>query len=270
MQPVAEPRFEIRCLGNFALLKDGVPAKRWNAGRARALFEYLLVNRNFVVLKERLEEVVWPALDQAPGPTSLKVMVHGVRRTLEALTGPNSQDLSISYQDHGYILRVSDRVLVDFEEFERLVDTARLTAARGDERSAAQVYEQALTLYRGDFLVGGVDEWVLDQREWLRAIALRVCEQLVHYAISRGDLDAAMRFSRCTLDIDASNEAAYRALMFVHARRGELQQVKRWHELCTKRLRQQLDVPPTPVTNHLFRAAMRGEQVDVGLLSSTA
>jgi DNA-binding SARP family transcriptional activator len=197
-------------------------------------------------------------------------MVHGVRRTLEALTGPDSQDLSISYQDHGYILHVSDRVLIDFDEFQRLADAGRLAAARGDDNSAAELYEQAMKLYRGDFLAGGVDEWILDQREWLRAIALRVTEQLVKHALTRAQLDDAMQYSRRTLDIDPSNEDAYRALMFVHARRGELNQVKRWHQLCTKRLRQQLDVTPAPVTDHLLRVALRGERVDLDLLSRSA
>lgn len=269
MQRVTEPRFEIRCLGNFALLADGVPVKRWNAGRARSLFEFLLVNRNFVVLKERLEEVVWPSLDQAPGPTSLKVMVHGVRRRLEALTGPGSEDLAISYQDHGYMLHVSDRVLIDFDEFERLADAGRLAAARGENELAIELYQQAMTFYRGDFLAGGVDEWILDQREWLHSVALRVTDQLARYALEQSDLDAAMQYSRRTLDIDPSNEDAYRALMFVHARRGELYQVKRWHQLCTQRLRQ-LDVSPAPVTNHLLRKALRGEQVELDLVSRGA
>ena len=252
------------------MLADGRPAKRWNAGRAKTLFEFLLVNRNLVVLKERLEEVVWPSLDHAPGPTSLKVMVHGVRRTLEALTGPDSPDLSISYQDHGYVLHVSDQVLIDFEEFQRLADAGRLAAIRGDDYAARGMYEQAMKFYRGDFLAGGVDEWILDQREWLRAIALRVTEQLVNHALARGELDDAMRYSRRTLDIDPSNEEAYRALMFVHARRGELHQVKRWHQLCARRLRQQLDVTPAPVTDHLLRAALRGDRVDLDLLAPSA
>jgi DNA-binding SARP family transcriptional activator len=140
-------------------------------------------------------------------------------------------------------------------------------ASEGQQAAAAGLYEQALDLYRGDFLAGSSEHWLLDQREWLRSMAMRAITQLTRQALAREQLDAVLNYSRRALDIDHYNEGVYRTLMFVHARRGETAQVERWHQLCTSRLRQHFDVSPSPATQRLLHAALRGEFVDEGLLA---
>lgn len=250
----------IRNLGGFSITVGDGNSEQWKPSRSRLLFEYLLVNRNKLVLKERLCEMLWPDTEQAPGSSSLKVTVHALRRTLTSRDCPTEQ-LRVVYQDYGYMLRVGDGVAIDFVEFEERVERARIAQSHGDGAGAAELYRSAIELYRGDFIEGETADWVLEQREWLRGMALHALRFLAQDALDRGDLAGSATYCRRVLEIDPSNEDAYRILMTVHGRRGELSAVKRWHELCTRRLRELFDVEPDEVTNRVLVRALRGELV---------
>lgn len=248
----------VRNLGSFAITLGDREPIQWKPSRCRLLFEYLLVNRNRVVLKERLCEVLWPDIEIVPGSSSLKVTVHALRRMLAASSIPPDQ-IQVAYQDYGYVLRVGSGVRIDYVEFEELAERARIAESRGDRDSAVALYERAIDLYQGDFLDGETADWVYEQREWLRSMALHALRFLAQDALVRGDLNGSAAYCRRMLEIDPSHEDAYRFLMTVHARRGELSAVKRWHQICVRRLREQLDVEPTEITNRVLVQALRGE-----------
>src|SRR5690348_10782629 len=74
----------VRCLGQFAVATDGTPVTRWSAGKARGLFQYLVVHRDRPVLRDRLHDVLWPETPWSPRSSSLKVAVHALRQVLGA------------------------------------------------------------------------------------------------------------------------------------------------------------------------------------------
>lgn len=256
-----EARVAIRCLGSFSIKVGDNPVQHWKTSRSRSLFQYLLINRNKLVLKERLYEVLWPHATRSPSSSSLKVTVHTLRRILEA-HGDSRDRLRLAYQDYGYILRVDDGVWTDFIEFEKLAERAQTAKSRGNRSEAIHLYQRAIGLYRGDFLAGETADWVIEQREWLRSISLHALRYLSREALRQGESTAAATYCRRTLEIDPSDEDTYRTLMTMHAQRGELGQVKRWHALCTHRLREHLDVDPDEETNRLLVRALRGELVN--------
>jgi two-component SAPR family response regulator len=248
----------VNCLGRFSLDVEGHPVERWRAGRSRSLFQYLLVNKNKVVLKERLREVLWPHAEHAADSSSLKVAVHALRRTLAGPAGIGTEQLQVVYQDFGYLLRVKDSVWIDFAEFEELTAQARAAQARHDLDAAGRAYERAISLYRGDFLLGESADWVDEQREWLRGFVLRALEFLARRALEHGDLNRALDYYRRSLEIDPCREESYREIMLVHGRRGELGQVKRWYELCARRMRELLDTLPAPETDRVLVTSLSG------------
>jgi len=228
--------------------------KRWRGGRARSLFQYLLVNRNKLVLKERLYEVLWPHAEWSPSSSSLKVAVHALRRVLEVQGG--EPELHASYQDFGYVLRVGPRVWIDFIEFEALAAKGAAAEARKDLSAAASYYQRAMSLYRGDFLVGETADWVDEQREWLRGTALRALDFLTSHALRAADEELVLEYCRSSLEIEACREEAYRMIMRIHAGRGELGQVLRWYGLCVDRLRTHLGVKPSPETDRVLQVTL--------------
>jgi two-component SAPR family response regulator len=248
-----------RCLGRFSLTVGGAPVERWRAGKTRRLFQYLLVNRGRVVLREKLQQALWPGAEWSRSSGSLKVAMHALRQILAApTTDSGGPTVRILHQDHGYALHADD-IWIDLEQFEADFQTGRAAEARGDCATAVQMYRRAVELYDGDFLAGECADWIEEQREWMKAIALRALDRLRDDAVGRHDFSEAILCCRRILDIDPYREEAYQTLMSVHGYLGELGRVRSWHELCVRRLRTELDVEPTSATEHLFRRAIRGE-----------
>jgi two-component SAPR family response regulator len=250
----------VRCFGAFEVRLAGEPVACWHAGKARNLFQYLLLNRGRIVRREKLFETLWPDGVWSPSTSSLKVAVHAVRRTLEqaARGRPGPRPIEVVFQAHGYQLKATD-LWLDVDEFDSAMREAHAAESRGARAEAMTSYRRAAELYTGDFLAGETGAWVEEQREYYRTRALCALTALRADALRRGDPAEAIELCRRILDIDPCVEEVYQTLMVLHARRGELGQVRNWHRMCVRRLRHELDVPPTETTRRIFAKAVRGE-----------
>jgi two-component SAPR family response regulator len=250
----------VHCLGAFSLTMRGREIERWRAGKARTLFQYLLVNRGRVVLRDKLYEVLWPEADSRPTSSSLRVAAHGLRQILGAspAAAAAAAPVRILHQDFGYLLEADD-LWVDFEDFEKLCAEAEALSTRGDHAGAAALDRKAVEMYTGDFLAGETAPWIEEHREWGRSMVLRPLDRLRADAVRRHDFVAALDWSRRVLEVDPYHEDTYQTLMSVHGRLGERGRVKRWHDLCVQRLRDELEVDPAPDTEQVFALAMSGQ-----------
>jgi DNA-binding SARP family transcriptional activator len=244
---------EIRFLGAFSVTVGGTPVRRWRAGKARGLFQYLVLHRGQILTRERLYEALWPDAPWSAGRSSLKVAAHALRRILGAHPqDPGEGGIRLEYRDFGYVLQVDD-LWSDVDRFQALVQEG----LREGEGALGRLRD-ALALYGGEFLQGETADWVVEQREYLKALALRALGVLRTDAAARDDFPGLIDLCRRTLEIDRHHEEAYRALMAAHGSRGELAQARRWYELCAGRLRRDLGVEPAPETEQLLRALLPG------------
>ncbi|MEU5259623.1 BTAD domain-containing putative transcriptional regulator [Amycolatopsis sp. NPDC021455] len=240
----------VRCFGAFEVSLAGEPVTCWHAGKARNLFQYLLFNRGRIVRREKLYETLWPGA--APSASSLKVAAHAIRRTFAG------HPLEIAGRAHGYRL-VAEDLWLDVDEFDAALREAHAAESRGARAEAVACYRRAADLYAGDFLPGETGDWVEQQREYYRTRALYALGSLRADALRRGDDAEAVELCHRILEIDPYQEEVYQTLMVLHARRGELGQVRNWHRMCTRRLRHDLDTAPTETTSRIFARAVRGE-----------
>ncbi|PPK63136.1 BTAD domain-containing putative transcriptional regulator [Actinokineospora auranticolor] len=252
-------RVSVTLLGSFSLRLDGRPVRKWRAGKARSLFQYLLVHRDRVVLRDKLHEVLWPHSDWSPNSSSLKVAMHALRQILQTSPdGTNTSGVRIVHQDFGYAL-YADGISVDVDEFEAMVEAGRAADKVGDTPRAVAAYRAAMEVYQGDFLPGDSADWIVEQREWCKSLALRALDRLSTEAARVGDFDQLVRWCRRTIELDPYRESAYQMVMSAHGRFGELAAVRRWHDMCTRRLAEELGVRPNQETERAYFAAMRGE-----------
>ncbi|MFD3804517.1 BTAD domain-containing putative transcriptional regulator [Streptomyces sp. NPDC058611] len=249
----AEPRVRVRFLGDFELTVNGARVERWRAGKARGLFQYLVVHRGQMLTRDRLYESLWPGTDSTSG-SSLKVAAHALRRVLDAHPDrPGDSGIRLVYRDFGYVLHVNG-LWSDLDRFQELVHTGLRASVARDAPLARTRLRAALDLYGGEFLRGENADWVVEQREYLRALALRALGVLRTDAEAREDAVELIELCMRTLEIDRHHEETYRALMSAHGRRGELACVRRWYELCARRMRDELAVAPGHETQQLLRA----------------
>ncbi|HEV2783341.1 MAG TPA: BTAD domain-containing putative transcriptional regulator [Actinophytocola sp.] len=249
----------VRCLGDFGLHVDGTPVNGWRAGKARNLFQYLLMNRGRLVRRETLFETLWPDGEWSPSTSLLKVAMHSVRRTLEQAGISAARFVDVVSRDHGYLLRTGDGIRIDLDEFDASMAAGRAAEARGDHAVAVAAYGRAAELYVGDFLAAESADWITAHRQCYRTLVLYALTYLRADALRRGDHAAVIELCRRILEIDPYHEEMYQTLMLLHGQRGELGQVRNWHRLCVQRLRDDLELPPSETTRRIFHRAVRGE-----------
>ncbi|WP_051871240.1 AfsR/SARP family transcriptional regulator [Streptomyces sclerotialus] len=247
-------KVRIRFLGDFALTVNGSPVEQWRAGKARGLFQYLVTHRGRTLTRERLYEALWPDADRSADSSSLKVAAHALRRVLDAHPDrPGPAGIRLSYRDFGYVLDVAD-LWSDVDRFQELVHGGLRAAGREDTGLARTRLRAAVALYGGEFLRGESADWVVEQREYLKSMALRALAVLRTDAEAREDFAELIEVCRRTLEIDRHHEETYRTLMAAHGRRGEFAGVRSWYELCARRLRDELAVAPGRETERLLRS----------------
>jgi DNA-binding SARP family transcriptional activator len=256
VHPTAQPSaaadagVTVRCLGGFELSVSGQPHEQWRAGRARALFQYLVVHRGQLVSRETLIDALWPDPDAVAAGTSLKVAVHALRQSLGCLPG-----LQVVAQESSYQLQAPG-LWLDVEQFEQLCRLGQQLEASGQTAAAAAVYARAADLYTGDFLPEVWSDWAVFRREGLKDQFLCILARLADTAAATADWHACVRWCRLILDQDCCREDAFRLLMLAHARLGQPGRVRRWFEVCQHVLRTHLDCEPVAETLELYETLM--------------
>jgi predicted ATPase/DNA-binding SARP family transcriptional activator len=128
--------------------------------RQRALLAMLLVHANEVVPRDAIVDALWPDSPPEAALRSLHVAVSSLRKSL------GDGDFLVT-RAPGYVFRV-DADAVDAGRFERLAETGRAELDAGDAGRAAELLDQALSLWRGPALADVADE------EFARGEAMRL------------------------------------------------------------------------------------------------
>src|SRR3954466_3286323 len=149
-------RTRVRTLGHFEVVVNGTEIRRWRAGRARALFQFLLTEAGRPVCKSTLIDAVWGNSAGRSPETSLKVAVYNLRAAISEAYGdclPTSPGLWITSHRGSYALSCAGAE-VDVDELDRLLDAGAVAAVEGRVSLAAHHYRRAVDFYHGSYLPG--------------------------------------------------------------------------------------------------------------------
>jgi predicted ATPase/DNA-binding SARP family transcriptional activator len=179
---------EFKILGSLAIEDDGHPLDP-GGPRQRALLAILLLHRGTVVPAERLIHELYGSRPPASAATSLRAQVSRLRKAL-------SHEGLIRTRAGGYAIE-PDPDSVDADRFERLVAEGRHLRASGEVRGAADLFREALALWRGsalaDFLYDDFAQSEIARLEELRVAAIeeRIGAELElgHHAELVGELE---------------------------------------------------------------------------------
>jgi TolB-like protein len=190
--------------------------------------------------RERLAGLLWGDRAETQARDSLKQSLAALRQAFrQAGRDPLRTDReSVTFEPEG--------IEVDAVEFAQLATQAEACA-------------RAALLYRGD-LLDGIDgmtaefeEWLRPERERFGSLAVRVLEQLALASTPNGVADETFRLGRHLLARDRLREPVYRAVMRLHARKGERTEALKVYATCRECLKQDLGVEPDAKTEELYR-----------------
>ncbi len=210
--------------------------------KARHLLAYLVTHRDCPQPRAVLVSALWPDLPEDKARRRLSDTLWRVRHVL----GDRVQ----ADEEHVWL----DDNLARRSDVAQFCDVvAHLQRERPDMASL----EDALALYRGPYLDGLTQDWVLLERERLRGLFLEALGDLLERHKRVGDYPAALHTARRLVTTEPLHEAAHRELMRLYHLLGrDAEAVEQYHR-CRELLRETLDVAPAPETEMLYQVLRR-------------
>ncbi len=242
----------IRLLGGFAAdLASGAPVAPIGR-KAQGLLAYLALAPGTPHAREKLTALLWSDRGEAQARSSLRQALSELRK---ALAGADPPPLETKGEA---VTLAAGAVEVDVLIFEHLMG--------GGERTSL---EATVALYRGDLLDGfavpdpAFEDWLRGERQRLREIAREAMTRLMELQLAAGEAESAFATARRLLGLDPLQEAAHRALMRLHADKGERTLALQQYQACRELLRDELGVEPDGETERLHEEIRRKDGTDV-------
>jgi ABC-type transport system substrate-binding protein/DNA-binding SARP family transcriptional activator len=243
-----------------------VNGKEIHIGRrkALALLAYLAVTGERH-RRDSLAALLWPEYDQSRARADL-------RRTLSLLNRILGEGwLDVDRETAGLVQaqpeNAEQMLWLDVTAFRQQLATCADHSHPATEACSACVpsLEEAVTLNRGDFLVGftladslAFDEWQFFQTQGLRDALAGALERLVRWYGDLDDHEHALEYARRWLALDPTHESAHRRLMRLYGRAGQRSAALRQYRRCLRVLEEQLGVPPAAETTALYERIKAG------------
>ena len=254
-------QLRVQALGPFRVWRgtEEIGPHEWRREKARQLFQLVLTHRRGLVDRDWIVEALWPGTDPEVGRRDFKVAFSTLCRVLEPRRNPRAPSAYLVRDGSRYGLRPGADLWLDAEAFERaIVEGDRL--AGSDPEGRIERYRQALRLYRGNYLEERLyEEWCSEERERLLTLYLRTADRLAR-ALAEGERwEEVIEVCQAILGRDPCWEQAYRLMMVAYAELGNRAQAMRTYRRCVRRLREELQVEPTPETVRLYESLSRSQ-----------
>ncbi|MFD8526709.1 BTAD domain-containing putative transcriptional regulator [Streptosporangium canum] len=135
-------------LGPLAVTHEGRDITP-TAPKVRQVLTFLLVRRNQIVQVSEFVDELWSSHPPDSAMTTLQTYIYKLRKDVLDPSGL----ARLHTQPSGYLLDVADEA-IDVCDFERLSRQGRLALEKGDPLRASELLTEALSLWRGQALVG--------------------------------------------------------------------------------------------------------------------
>lgn len=242
-----EGMLRISLLGPMTVTRsDGTQVKGilWQRIKVRALLTYLALHQGQPVSRETLIELLWPEMDYETARNNLNTTVYNLRRSLEPKLKRVSNSRYIVYEDGCYLLYGQSKHWLDVHAF-----TTDLRRARNayNIREAIHIYEQALALYRGDYLQDLTTTGIFSfgEQNRLRHLYLSALEDLGELHERQNRFLEAENLYLKVLAIDPCIESACQKLMRLSINQGHLAEAAVHYQRLAEALNRELNVEPS-------------------------
>ena len=239
-------RIELRLLGPLSVSVNGqrvdLPGRR-----ARALLACLALSRGRLVRRDRLVEALWVE----PPRTAAKVVQIGISKLRKAL-GPRV----VVSEPGGYRLALADDA-VDLERFRSLAGAGRAMLRAGRHADAAALLDEAIDLWRGEFLAEFDDEpFAVSERRHVEGLRLDLLEDRFDALLALG------RHAELLADLDRlvrehpERERLGADLIVALYRSGRQADALAVYRETRRRLLEEFGIEPGPALRRLERAVL--------------
>ena len=243
-----EPRtavVEFRCLGSIELVIDGVVTSSFRTSRIPALLAFLVIHPG-MTSREVIAEALWP--DRVP-----ELARQNLRQTLlylQRLLPPGLEKTVIA-----------DRSSIGLRPGLILSDVQTLIRRPRDSQHKSQVvehHEQNVEAYRGPFLAGHYDDWILVARS---QIARTYFMSLMYLSEAYMEIEPgrALNFAELAVSEEPLDDSARAKKITALNRLGRRSAARLEYETFSDLLEKELSMRPAPMVERALEEVERRE-----------
>lgn len=244
-----EETLQIKLLGALEITLGGRSFTNVGSKKAVALFCYLCLSTK-AVSRNILTALLWPEMDEAAAKNNLRSTLTILRRVLGSYLTITSSTVAFHRQQPYQI---------DVELLYTTLEKARST-------QKLELFQQAITYYRGEFLSGfqlmvdgPFDEWLRLEREQLHREVLQSLETMLAQAVAHDYYQIGLDAGYKWLELEPWSESAHRQLMLLFAMHGQRERALRQYQLCRQILATELGVEPMEESARLYQQICDGQ-----------
>lgn len=234
-------KLEVYALGPGYVLMDGKPIDTWEGHLPRLLFFFALDRP--IITRSEICQAFWPELD-----TDQAVNVFHVtkRRLHKAL------DMDVLVHDGGYY-RVNPELAVQYDVMDFV---EALMEGRNEENpNRVKAWQRAIDMYRGPFLQGHTDRWIVDRRRDFQSGYLEALTEMAYVRLNEDRPEQALGLFQRALAEDSSRESLHRDIMQLYTRLGRRSEAAAHYQRLVEELRKG-GHEPLPETQTLYKEIM--------------
>ena len=250
----------IHLFGGFLLERGdwSLPPIASRAGRS--LFAYLVMNRDRPLQRDFLAGTFWPEM---PEGRARRRLSHTLWQIQDVVNTDSVSLLEVTSDTLAF--DASSPFWLDVEEFDRNVSS---TGPGHNERLRPETLDAArlrtcVELYRGDFLAGYFDDWVLVEQDHYRQKYLSALRRLVDATKAEGAYEEALAFARRLTHHDPLSEEAHQEVMRLSFLLGRTSDAIEQFERCRSVLEEELGAEPSAPTVEIYEKILRQRRAGI-------
>ncbi len=217
---------EVYGLGpGFVLLNDK-PIDTWEGHLPRLLFFFALDRA--VITRSEICQAFWPDLDI---DQAVNVFHVTKRRLHKAL------DMDVLVHEDGYY-RINPDLDIDYDVMH--FATRLIEGREADNPDQVAAWQNAIDLYRGPFLQGHSDRWILDRRSDFQAGYLEALNQMAQFRLSENRPEHALGLYQRAVSENVTREDIHREIMRLYTSLGRRSEAAAHYQKMLQELNNQV------------------------------
>lgn len=261
---------KLSLLGPFTAALGDQPLDSIGTTKARALLVYLAVEVARPHRREQLFTMLWPGMPERSARHNLRQVIYEIRQVYSYLSGV---EVSLLLSDRQTVqLNPEINVQVDLHQMDRLLSQSKTHDHPNlvNCETCIQALEEAVDLYRGDFLAdfylddsNHFEDWAQAVRGKTRTSMLDALSSLAEIHIENEAYEQALICIDRALSIDNLRESTHRQRLEALALSGRRVEALQHYSEYSQMLEGELEVAPSQEINALYERIRQGELLRV-------
>ncbi len=265
-----EDKIQINMLGEFTITyRDVVISDRDNRSKkVWTLLEYLIAFHNKEISQSALVDLLWPEIRNSDPSNSLKTILHRARVLLDSLEFPDAK--LILHRRDTYAWNNNLPYEIDVEVFEALCKKS--TSPNLSEEERQEVFEQALKIYKGEFLPkNNTDSWAMSLATHYQSEYTKLIYDYSALLASQGEYHRIVEICTNAVIFDPYDEHLHYLLIDALYRSGQQKKSIQQYQSVISMFYDKFGLTPSKELTNLYQDIVKTEnatQTDLSIIQN--